>query len=75
MNREQSVEWPRYEYKHVTITTSPMSAPGGLARRLWGTASANEMPATSPRDHSPPNTMARHRTLRREMASASAKMP
>jgi len=49
--------------------------PGGLARRLWGAASANVMPATSSRDQSPPNTMACHRTLRRAVASASAKMP
>jgi hypothetical protein len=48
--------------------------PGGLARRFWGTASANGMPATSSRDQSPPNTMARHRALRRATASASAKM-
>ena len=33
------------------------------------------MPATSLRNHSPPNETARHRTLRRAMASASAKMP
>ncbi len=33
------------------------------------------MPATSLRKHSPPDTTARHRTLRRAMASASAKMP
>ena len=31
--------------------------------------------ATSSREQSPPNHMARHRTLRRAMASASAKMP
>ena len=49
--------------------------PGGLARRFWGNASAHDMPATSLRKHSPPNNMARHRTLRRAMASASAKMP
>ena len=55
--------------------TPPMSAPGGLARRFWGNASANEMPATLSRDQSSPNNMARHRTLRRAMASASAKMP
>ena len=54
-----------------------MSAPGALARRFWGDTSANQMPAKSLRKHSPPNTMARHRTLRRTMAlaSASAKMP
>ena len=55
--------------------TPPMSAPGGLARRLWDHASANHMPATSMRRHSPPNNMALCRTLRRAMASASAKMP
>jgi len=55
--------------------TPPMSAPGGLARRFWGAASANGMPATSSRDQSPPNNVAPHRTLRRAMASASAKMP
>jgi len=52
-----------------------MSAPGGLARRFWGTASAYQIPATSWRRHSPPDTMARHRYLRRAVASASAKMP
>jgi len=52
--------------------TPPMPAPGGLARRFWGNASANGMPATSSREHSPPNNMARHLTLRRAMASASA---
>jgi hypothetical protein len=55
--------------------TPPSSAPGGLGRRLWGTASANHIPATSWREHSPPNTMARHRTLRRAMASTAAKTP
>jgi len=55
--------------------TLPMSAPGGLARRFWGNASANGMPAALSRDQSPPNNMARHRTLRRALASASAKMP
>ena len=35
-----------------------MSAPGGLARRFWDTASANQMPATSCRRHSMPDTMA-----------------
>ena len=42
--------------------TPPMSAPGGLARRFWGDASANHM---SLREHSAPNIMARHGTLRR----------
>jgi hypothetical protein len=56
-------------------TTPPMSAPGGLARRFWSDASANHMSVTSLRDHSPPNRMARHRTLRRATVSASAKMP
>ena len=55
--------------------TPPMSAPGALARRLWDNASAYDMLATSSRDQSPPNNMARHRTLRRAVASASAKMP
>jgi hypothetical protein len=49
--------------------------PGGLARRFWGTASANGMPKTSSRDQSPRNSMTRHRTLRHATASASAKMP
>ena len=31
--------------------------------------------STSMRNHSPPNTMARHRTLRRAMASTAAKTP
>jgi len=52
-----------------------MSAPGALARRFRGDASANYMPATSLRKHSTPNTTARHCTLRRAMASAAAKMP
>jgi hypothetical protein len=52
-----------------------MSAPGCSARRLWGDASEDAMPAASLRRHSPPINMARHRTLRRAMASASAKMP
>ena len=59
----------------VIAPTPPMSAPGGLARRLWGTASANGMSATSARDQSHPNSMARRRTLRRATVSASAKMP
>ena len=33
------------------------------------------MSVTSLRNHSPPNNMARHKTLRRAMASTSAKMP
>jgi len=49
--------------------------PGGLARRFWGKASAHDVPATSLRNDAPPNHMARHRTLRRAMASASPKMP
>ena len=52
-----------------------MSAPGGLARSFWGDASANYMPAASLRKQSLPSNMVRHRTLRRAMASASAKMP
>jgi hypothetical protein len=55
--------------------TPPMSAPGGLARRFWGDASVYHMSVTSLREHSTAHIMARHRTLRREMASASAKMP
>ena len=60
--------------KRRTTPTPPMSAPGGLARRFWSDASANHMSVTSLREYSPPNIMARHRTLRRAMASAS-KMP
>jgi hypothetical protein len=41
-----------------------LSAPGGLAWRFCGDASAHGMPATSSRDQSPSNTMARHQTLR-----------
>jgi len=52
-----------------------MSAPGALAPRFWGNASANHMSVTSLREHSPPHQMARHRILRRAVASASAKMP
>jgi hypothetical protein len=48
--------------------TPPMSAPGGLARRFWGTAFENGMPVMSLRDQSLPNTMARNRTLRRAVA-------
>ena len=51
------------------------SAPGALARRCWVKASVNEIPATSSRDQSPPKRLARHPSLRRETASASAKMP
>jgi hypothetical protein len=53
--------------------TPPTSAPGARARRLWGDAPANDMPATSSRKHSPLHIMAHHRTLRRAMASASRK--
>jgi len=66
--REDCVFWGyvRLEVqKRRNTPTRPMSAPGGLARRLWGYASA----------HVPHHNMARHRTLRRAMASASAKMP
>ena len=52
-----------------------LSATGGLARRFCGDASADGMLATSSRDQSPCNTMARHQTLRRALASASAQMP
>ena len=38
---------------HNTLTP-PMPAPGGHARRIWGDAFANGMPATSSRKHSPP---------------------
>jgi len=55
--------------------TRPLSAPGALAPRFWGNAPANHMSVTSLREHSQPNQMARHRTLRRAVASASAKMP
>jgi len=51
--------------------TPPVSAPGGLARRFSGNATANGMPAASSRDQSPPNNVARHRTSRRATASAS----
>jgi len=53
----------------------PMPAPGALARRFWGNASVNGMLAASSREHSSPNIMARHRSLRRATASSSAKMP
>jgi hypothetical protein len=55
--------------------TPPMSAPGGLARRLCGDASVHAMSATTLRNHLLLNNLARHRSLRRAMASASAKMP
>ena len=42
---------------------------------LFRYASVNYMSETSLRKHSPPNIMARHQTLRRAMASTSAKMP
>jgi len=48
---------------------------GGLARRCWGDACVHHMSVTSMHRYSPPNIMARHRTLRRAMASALAKMP
>ena len=54
---------------------TPLSAPAGLARRFCGDASVDAMSVTSLRKHSPPNTMARHRTFRHAMTSASAKMP
>jgi len=76
--REECVLWddrPTGSSKTQSPPTPPMSAPGALARRLWGVASVNHMPATSPRDQSTPNKMARHRTLRRAVASATAKMP
>jgi len=43
--------------------------------RTSGETSANHMPATSSRKQSPPNKTARHGTLRRAVASASAKLP
>jgi hypothetical protein len=52
-----------------------MSASSGLAQRFGGTTSVNRMPATSSRDKSLPNYLAPHRSLRRAMASASARMP
>jgi len=63
--------------QHDANTTYVGARAGGLARRFWGegNASANGMPTMSMRNHSLPNNMARHRTLRRAMASASAKMP
>jgi hypothetical protein len=59
---------------HIKLTP-PMSLRGGLARRICGDAFTNGMPATSSRKHSPPNNMARHRTLRRAMKPVSAQMP
>ena len=50
--------------------TPPMSAPGGLARRFWGDASANHMSVTSLREHALPNIMGHHRRLRRATPSA-----
>jgi len=46
-----------------------------MGRRFWGEgdASENGMPAKSLRKHSPPDNMARHRTLQRAMASTSEK--
>jgi len=61
--------------KHTTCAAPPMPASGALARRFWGDASVDCLPATSSRDQSPPKRMARHPTLRRETASAPAKMP
>ena len=68
-------DWKTGHSETANAPTPPMSAPGGLARRFWGTALANGMPATSSRNQSPSNELVRHRTLRRAMASASAKMP
>ena len=64
-----------WKFIDAECADTPMSAPGAIARRLWGDASVTHMPATSLRKHSPPDTTARHRTLRRAMASAAAKMP
>ena len=61
--------------KHIAFAAPPLSAPGGLARRSCGDASVHDMSVTSFRNPSRPNNMARHRTLRRALASASAKMP
>jgi hypothetical protein len=58
-----------------TVLTRPLSAPGSLVRRFCGDASVHDMSVTLLRTHSRPNNMARHRTLRRELASASAKVP
>jgi hypothetical protein len=63
------------DQKLAKVPSPPMSAPDGLARHFWGNASANEMPATSSREQSPPYHMAVHRILRLMMAPASAKMP
>jgi len=80
-----SAKMPRRMYTLRVMTTGSsqrqnapiplMSAPGGLARRLWSDASANHMSVSLLCEHSPPNIMARHGTLRRAMPSASAKMP
>ena len=59
---------------HNTLTP-PLSMPGDLARRFWEDAPVNDVPATSLCRHSQPIHMARHQTLRRAMASTSAKMP
>jgi len=58
----------------VRNTTPPMPAPGAVVRCFRGVTSTNGMPATSSRNHSPANTRARHRAVRRATASASAKM-
>ena len=47
--------------------TITVSMPGGHARRFCGDASVHDMSVTLWRKHSPPNNMARHRTLRRAM--------
>jgi len=54
---------------HMLPTRRPCKALLGHRVRKWNGRN------TSSRDQSPPNTMARHRTLRRAKASASAKMP
>jgi hypothetical protein len=65
---QEILEGPHRQTEKINQTqnapTSPMSAPGALARRFWGDASTNKMPATQLRKHPSPNTMARHRTLR-----------
>ena len=64
---------------HSTVRGSQHHTTSAGARRpctaLMGDASVNVMPALSLRDQSTPNSMARHRTLRRETTSASPKMP
>ena len=48
----------RQKVQRRRCTDATMSAPGALARHFRGDVSANHMPATALRKHSPPNTMA-----------------